>query len=87
LLRDFKQDWIETISKKAVAESYEKFFSAKLNELNAEIPDYKDIPHAQIVNRDLERRRPFQENGKGYRDTLLWETLVGIALIRMLSLS
>lgn len=76
LLRNFEQTWSETISKKAAADSYEKFLSAALDELKTEVPHYKDIPHDQIVRRDLERRRPFQESGKGYRDTLLWETLV-----------
>lgn len=53
-----------------------RILSEEVKRMNAQIPDYADISHADIVTRDLKRRRPFQQNGKGYRDTLLWETIV-----------
>ena len=34
------------------------------------------LDHRAMVKRDLARRRPFQKTGKGYRDTLLWETVL-----------
>ncbi len=54
---------------------YHKFLASELGALNAKIPSYSEIPHEEIVKRDLQRRRPFQQSGKGYRDTLLWETM------------
>lgn len=39
--------------------------------------DLPDASHSEILNRDLARTKPFSANGKGYRDTLLWLTLVG----------
>lgn len=50
--------------------------SKRLDELQASRPGYAKIPNSAIVARDLARRRPFQESGRGYRDTLLWETIV-----------
>jgi hypothetical protein len=48
----------------------------RLAELRARRPVYTDVPHQDLVQRDLDRRRPFQESGRGYRDALLWETLL-----------
>ena len=55
---------------------FEKFLSTELTNLGAVIPDYGNIPHSEIVKRDLRRRSPFQQSGKGYRDALLWETIL-----------
>ena len=53
-----------------------RILSQEVKRMNTQSPDYADISHADIVTRDLKRRKPFQQNGKGYRDTLLWETIV-----------
>jgi len=78
LIRDFEgqEDSIKAISKKSAEDPYAKFLSSELGRLKAIIPEYSEIPHAEIVGRDLRRRKPFQESGKGYRDTLLWETVL-----------
>ena len=78
LLRNVKGSakwWVE-ISKTDSADPYEKFLSAELAAMKAKVPDYANIPHADVVSRDLRRRKPFQQSGKGYRDALLWETIV-----------
>lgn len=33
-----------------------------------------DVSHAEIARRSLDARRPFNDNDRGYRDTLLWHT-------------
>lgn len=77
LLRNPKlHDWHGEILKQEREDSYEHFLSSELARLKVTIPDYKEIPHSDVVQRDLKRRRPFQQSGKGYRDTLLWETVV-----------
>lgn len=77
IFRQFERPgWAEMISKAVANDPYPAFLSAILSEMKAQIPDYKDISHEKIVARDLARKRPFQESGKGYRDTLLWETVV-----------
>ncbi|MHB8486844.1 MAG: PIN domain-containing protein [Candidatus Acidiferrales bacterium] len=76
LLRSYKGQPPETIVKHNRADSYEDFLLSQLKTLKAKIPEYREIPHSEIVRRDLRRKRPFQESGKGYRDTLLWESIV-----------
>jgi hypothetical protein len=77
LLRDASGGkWLIELNRRAAKESYEKFLASELTNLGAVIHDYGDIPHSDVVRRDLRRRRPFQQSGKGYRDTLLWETIL-----------
>lgn len=78
LIRNLKghPDLTNAIFKKSRQDPYEKFLSSELASLNAKILDYSSIPQADVVGRDLKRRKPFQESGKGYRDTLIWETIV-----------
>lgn len=37
---------------------------------------YPKVSHEDLVTRDLKRRKPFKENGSGYRDCLIWETVL-----------
>ena len=42
-----------------------------------EIVEYAGVPHADVVQRALKRRKPFDAEGDvGYRDCLLWLSLV-----------
>jgi hypothetical protein len=43
---------------------------------NGEIRAVPEIAHAELVRRSLERRPPFDSNDRGYRDTLLWHTVL-----------
>jgi predicted nucleic acid-binding protein len=41
---------------------------------------YPDTPHRAVAGRALARRRPFDAKGHdGYRDTLVWETVLALA--------
>lgn len=43
-------------------------------------PGLPDVPHLAVVRRALARQRPFDAAGKdGYRDALLWETVLALA--------
>lgn len=43
---------------------------------DVEIAEYCNVQHASIFKRALEVKRPFRANEKGYRDTLLWLSLL-----------
>jgi len=43
---------------------------------NLEIIGYDDIPHSEVVIRALNNKKPFMEGEKGYRDTLIWLSLI-----------
>ena len=37
---------------------------------------YPEISHESVVSRAIDRKRPFSEKGSGYRDTLIWDSVV-----------
>ncbi len=44
---------------------------------SVQILEYKDVPHVEVVQRALKRRKPFDADGAaGYRDCLLWLSLI-----------
>jgi predicted nucleic acid-binding protein len=71
-----KSDQMAVVETEDASDPYEKFLSSELKRRGATIIPYHDIPHKDVISRDLSRFRPFQRSGKGYRDTLIWETIV-----------
>jgi len=62
-----------------LCKEYKDSLTNRLEDLQAEIPSHTDIPHADIVSRSLNHRRPFsksEKSDKGYRDTLIWEVIL-----------
>lgn len=55
---------------------YNAKLDERLAELYAERPGHSDIPHDAIVSRALAPRKPYRQDDKGYRDTLLWEVIL-----------
>ena len=43
---------------------------------NSAILDYPEVSHEHLVNRAIARRKPFDQKGSGYRDALIWETIL-----------
>lgn len=76
--KDIKDSSIsdEFIAKEA--DEYTVLFKKKLQKLNVKIIPYPSISHQELVKRDLARKKPFQESGKGYRDALIWESIKSI---------
>lgn len=60
------------------SEKYARSFRKQLQELGIKIIPYPSISHQELVKRDLARKKPFQETGKGYRDALIWESVKSI---------
>ena len=40
---------------------------------------YPDTPHETLVKRATSRKRPFDDNGSGYRDAIIWESVLELA--------
>ena len=41
--------------------------------------DYPDTPHKELAKRAIHRKKPFDNKGSGYRDSLIWESVVELA--------
>jgi len=60
----------------SIVDHYKTNLIDRLSELRAIMLPYDNIPHSAIVARSLDRRKPFSGGGKGYRDALLWESIL-----------
>jgi PIN domain len=52
--------------------TYEAFLRGRLHDVGALVPFVPNAGHDEILQRAIERRKPFKENGAGYQDTLIW---------------
>lgn len=51
-----------------------------IRDAGGEIPGFPEVTHEELVRRALTGRRPFDDNGRlGYRDTLIWYTVLEVA--------
>ncbi len=60
--------------------AYERWLRSTLDDLGASIRQPPEVPHLDLVDRAIARRKPFSSDGKrGYRDALIWETVLEVA--------
>lgn len=59
--------------------TYPDQLSNRLKETGIKLLPYPSTAHQQVVKRALARRLPFRDHEKGYRDTLIWETVKSLA--------
>ncbi len=52
------------------------FLKKRFADGRANILDYPDTSHKDVVHRALSRKKPFSASGSGYRDTLIWECVL-----------
>lgn len=51
-----------------------------IRDAGGEIPGFPEVTHKELVRRALAGRRPFDDAGRlGYRDTLIWHTVLEVA--------
>jgi hypothetical protein len=64
----------------ALLEQYRQELEDLLLSNNVVIADWKSVEHDEIVERDLARKPPFDESGRGYRDALTWHAIRDLVL-------
>ncbi len=52
-------------------------FQERLEQI-ASVLDITKVPHEDLIKRAICRKKPFDHNGSGYRDSLIWEAVVGL---------
>ena len=60
-------------SQQAILE-YESWLRKKLLDNEVMILPLPQVTHDDVLRRDLTTKKPFAKAGKGYRDTLIWES-------------
>jgi predicted nucleic acid-binding protein len=62
-----------------LTDEFRQHFETELTRHGVEIVEHDTVEHAEIVARDLAQRKPFDESGRGYRDTLIWHVVKNVA--------
>ena len=65
----------ENFIEKAVKEK-EQNYLGRLKELGIKVLPYPSVKHIDIVKKELNGKKPFANSQKGYRDSLIWETVL-----------
>ena len=60
----------------AFGKAYRELLVNAIDECGGEVAPYPSVSHADVVERALRRRRPFSAAGDGYRDCLVWHTVL-----------
>ncbi len=59
----------------AAVQAYEAHLKARLAEAGTKFLPYPEESHKKVVERALRREKPFDTQGRGYRDYLIWASL------------
>lgn len=79
-LTDKHVDFSSEIDIASEAEKYKDFLEMYILQSGLTIPEcYPNISHKEVVKRALDRKKPFKANGAGYRDFLVWSTVLEVA--------
>ena len=70
---------VDGFDSKEETESFRERLLSHLGMTESRIIDYPDTPHETLVKRATSRKRPFDDNGSGYRDALIWESVLELA--------
>jgi hypothetical protein len=57
---------------------YRKDIEQIVTEADGDILPIPNVPHSRLIERAVARRRPFDDQGRGYRDALIWENVLGL---------
>lgn len=58
-----------------IIEDYVLFLEKTIKDNNITIIDYPNTPHEYLAKKAMLKKKPFNENEKGYRDNLIWENI------------
>ena len=70
---------VDGFNSKEETESFRERLLSHLGMTESRTIDYPDTLHETLVKRATSRKRPFDENGSGYRDALIWESVLKLA--------
>lgn len=66
---------LQSIDSALITSGYERKLRDRINILGIHVIPYPKTTHKEMVARELNRRKPFKDSTKGYRDSLIWESI------------
>ncbi len=78
LLSSELSDPLDGLDLAAESESFRSRLLKQLSDASVQLLSYPTTSHRDLVKRATTRIRPFNEKGSGYRDTLIWMTVLDL---------
>jgi hypothetical protein len=66
----------DAIDVRAIAADYEHTLRARISNASGVITDLSSVDIRQLVQRAVDRTRPFDQEGNGFRDSILWQVFL-----------
>ncbi|GMV19756.1 MAG: hypothetical protein AMXMBFR56_79800 [Polyangiaceae bacterium] len=63
----------------ANSEEYARVLARAFQEHDIVVVPYPEVSHDFLVKKAVQRRKPFKQSGDGYRDALIWASVVSLA--------
>jgi hypothetical protein len=76
---DVKTPKLDLADPDVASETYTLLLKARLNELGVLVPPLPDISVDALFKLAIDERRPFRAGGKGFKDALIWQTVLSVA--------
>jgi hypothetical protein len=61
-----------------LSEAYADSIKKRLKKYGISTLPYPDVSHEQLARLAIAKRSPFDQQGRGYRDALIWHTVIGL---------
>lgn len=58
---------------------YSTYLNEKLSRVRYSLIEYPNISHEVLARKAIQHKKPFKPNGQGYRDSLIWSTILELA--------
>lgn len=65
----------QSIDSELITTGYEQQLRDRINVLDIQVIPYPKTAHKEMVARELNKKKPFKDSTKGYRDSLIWESI------------
>lgn len=76
---DVKTPKLDLADPDVAKEAYRMLLKARLKELGVLVPPLPDISVDALFKLAIDERRPFRAGGKGFKDALIWQTVLSVA--------
>jgi predicted nucleic acid-binding protein len=70
---------LSAFNPETAADAYEKWLRQELTRRGVTIEEHPEVAHEVLVRAAIGRRKPFADGGRGYRDALVWHTVLSLA--------
>ena len=70
---------LDDLDQRREADIFRSRLESRISNARSTVLGYPNVAHEKVVGRAIGRKRPFDAKGSGYRDTLIWNSVLELA--------